>query len=154
MTIVFSGCSLSTLRQYAVVTLRCELTRAFCRLHLSIYVLWSWKQRGSGFRALLCPSSTEPGVFWCSIVGVCGPLQVKIPRADFGQVTFGARTCYEVPKSKRGHLQNSCESCTSCARDFGPLLSTIRHTHGNHYDSLAIPKPLYATMHILVMCFI
>ena len=54
MLIVISGCRPCTLRPYAVFTLCCELTHTFYRLHISIYVLWSWKQRGSGFYALHC----------------------------------------------------------------------------------------------------
>ena len=78
MPIVLSGCCPWTLRPYAVSTLCCELTHTFYRLHLSIYVLWSWKQRGSGFCALLCyqlhllrPNKGFSGAAKVTSVGPC-----------------------------------------------------------------------------------
>ena len=78
MPIVISGCCPCTLRPYAVSTLCCELTHTFCHLHLSIYVLWSWKQRGSGFCALLCyqlhllrPNKGFSGAAKVTSVGPC-----------------------------------------------------------------------------------
>ena len=78
MPIVISGCCPWTLRPYAVLTLCCQLTHTFYRLHLSIYVLWSWKQRGSGFYALLCyqlqllrPNKQISGAAKLASVGPC-----------------------------------------------------------------------------------